>query len=63
MIAPEPSTELHSVRVYVLRLRRDPEGEILGQVMDPATMQRWTFRGFEELRQILEGTERRDETR
>jgi len=50
---PEP----RSVRVYILRLRREPDGALAGQITDPSTMRRWAFRGFEELRQLLETME------
>lgn len=48
------------VRIYVVRLLQDDEGIFYGQVTEPATMRRWAFRGFEQLRRILEGREPED---
>lgn len=50
----EMTPTMRNVRVYVIRLVRNAEGEIQGQVTEPATMRRWVFQGFAELRRILE---------
>lgn len=50
----ETAPTMRNVRVYVIRLVRSAEGEIQGQVTEPATMRRWVFQGFVELRRILE---------
>ncbi|HXF70750.1 MAG TPA: hypothetical protein VNK89_13195 [Thermoflexus sp.] len=45
---------MRNLRVYVIRLVHNNQGEIQGQVTEPATMRRWVFHGFAELRRILE---------
>lgn len=51
----ETAPTRRNFRIYVIRLVHNADGEIQGQVTEPATMRRWVFHGFAELQQILEG--------
>ncbi|MCS6964573.1 hypothetical protein [Thermoflexus sp.] len=61
MTISEPSPRPHGVRVYILRLRYEPDGRMHGHLTDPVSMRRWTFEEFEGLRKILEEIEGRQQ--
>ncbi|MCS7252278.1 MAG: hypothetical protein NZ572_07655 [Thermoflexus sp.] len=57
MTISESSPRPQGVRVYVLRLRYEPDGRMRGHLTDPVSMRRWAFEEFEGLRKILKEIE------
>ncbi len=53
MAGIEPMSHRRLVRVYVVQVFQDPDGEIYGRVTEPATMRQWVFRNLADLPRIL----------
>ena len=53
MAGIESASHRRLVRVYVVQVFQDPDGEIYGRVTEPATMRQWVFRDLADLPGIL----------